>query len=84
MYRQTFGRVKSTFRNVLASPERVALEWVTQGTNRKGEPLRYEGVTVLELANDRITRSMAYFDPSTLGRQVGTIGASIPSAAKRR
>ncbi len=32
-YRKTFGEMKSTFRNVFATEERVALEWTTEGTS---------------------------------------------------
>lgn len=31
-YRDTFGEVRSTFRNVFATGDRAALEWTTEGT----------------------------------------------------
>ncbi len=70
-YRGAFGEVKSEFRNIIAGNERAALEWSTRGTSFDGNPLEYSGVTILEMAGERITRSCAYFDPGGLGRQVG-------------
>lgn len=44
------------------------LEWVTEGTvARTGERLKYEGVSVMEVADDHIRRFHAYFNPTQLG-----------------
>jgi len=69
-YRDTFGEVASTFRNVIVSDGRAALEWTTAGTSSAGTPIAYEGVSILEMADGKITRFRAYFDPSDLGRQI--------------
>ena len=69
-YRGTFERAASTFRNVIATEERAALEWVTEGTSAEGKAFIYSGVTILEIDGERITRSTAYFDPQALGRQI--------------
>jgi len=69
-YRDTFGEVRSTFRNVFATEDRAALEWTTEGTAQDGTPLRYEGVSLLEMEGERITRFCAYFDAGALGRQI--------------
>ncbi len=69
-YRETFGDMKSEFRNIIASEGRAALEWTTKGTDQQGDPLQYDGVSILEIAGDKITRFRAYFDPSNLGRQL--------------
>src|ERR671914_1032771 len=53
-YRKTFGEVRSTFRNVFATEDRAALEWTTEGTARDGTPLRYEGVSLLEIEGGHI------------------------------
>jgi len=70
-YRGTFDTMKSEFRNVIATPERIALEWTTRGTSIAGKPIEYDGVSILEVAGDKITRFRAYFNPSALGRQIG-------------
>jgi ketosteroid isomerase-like protein len=77
-YRSTFGDVRSEFRTVVASADAAALEWTTEGTVN-GRPVRYDGVTVLELAGGEIVRSCAYYDPTWLGRE--TLRASAEAAA---
>jgi ketosteroid isomerase-like protein len=69
-YRDTFGEVASTFRNVIVSDGRAALEWTTMGTSAAGAPISYEGVSILEMADGKITRFCAYFDPRDLGLQI--------------
>ena len=69
-YRGTFAQAVSTFRNVIVTEGRAALEWTTEGTNVEGKPFVYSGVTILEIDTDWISRSCAYFDPKALGRQI--------------
>jgi ketosteroid isomerase-like protein len=69
-YRDTFGEVASTFRNVIVSDGRAALEWTTTGTSAAGAPISYVGVSILEMADGKITRFHAYFDPHDLGLQM--------------
>lgn len=69
-YRDTFGEVKSTFRNVFRGGRLVALEWTTEGTTSNGTPVRYDGVSILETDGRLITRFCAYFDAGSLGRQL--------------
>lgn len=69
-YRDTFGKMQSTFRNHFASENRAALEWTTEGTTVNGTPIRYEGVSILEMEGDKIKRFRAYFDAGSLGHQI--------------
>jgi len=69
-YRDTFGEVRSTFRNVFATENRAALEWTTEGTSSDGSPVKYDGVSILETDGELITRFRAYFDAGSLGRQI--------------
>ncbi len=69
-YRDNFGEVKSTFRNRIITENTAALEWKTTGTNAEGHEFEYDGVSVLEMEEDKITRFHAYFDPNKLGRQI--------------
>jgi ketosteroid isomerase-like protein len=81
-YKATLGQVKSTFRNMIESGDRVALEWETQGTARKGAAVSYEGVSIIEWDGDRVRRFFAYFDPHALGQELaqGTAPRSeVPS-----
>lgn len=69
-YRETFGDMWSEFRNVITTDGRAALEWTTKGTTTQGHAVEYEGVSILEIAGDKITRFRAYFDTHSLSRQV--------------
>lgn len=83
-YKGTLGQVKSSFRNMIESGDRVALEWETQGTGRNGAAIAYEGVSIIEWDGDLIVRFQAYFDPRVLGQELsqGTAPRSeAPSTA---
>ena len=69
-YRESFGEVKSTFRNEIITGDVTALEWTTSGTNGEGHEFEYNGVSILETEDDKITRFHAYFDPNKLGKQI--------------
>lgn len=69
-YRDTFDEIKSTFRNVCATETSAALEWTTVGTSIDGTPIQYDGVSILEMDGELITRFRAYFDAGKLGRQL--------------
>lgn len=68
-YRSTFGVMRSEFRNVFATEEGAALEWTTQGTSN-GDSVSYDGVSILEIEGDKVSRFMAYFDTRDLTPQV--------------
>lgn len=70
VYRETLGAVESTFRNVMATGDRAALEWTTKGTGANGQEIDYDGVSILEIEGDLITRFHAYFNPAALGQQI--------------
>ena len=69
-YRESFGEVESTFRNEIITGGATALEWTTSGTNGEGNEFKYDGVSILEIDGEKITRFQAYFDPNNLGRQI--------------
>ena len=69
-YRDTFGEMKSKFRNVFADEAgHAALEWSTSG-DANGKDVSYEGVSLLEIEDGRVSRFRAYFDPRTVSEQV--------------
>ena len=68
-YHSTFGEMRSEFRNVFATEEGAALEWTTQGTSN-GDSVSYDGVSILEIEGDKVSRFMAYFDTRDLTPQV--------------
>ena len=62
-YRDLFGRVHSEFLDVTASERCAGLFWRSAGTGPLGQPLDYEGVTLLEFNdNGKIARFRGYFD----------------------
>jgi ketosteroid isomerase-like protein len=69
-YRESFGEVKSSFRNEIITERVTALEWTTSGTNGEGHEFEYDGVSILEIEAGKITRFHAYFDPNKLGKQI--------------
>ena len=69
-YRDNFGEVQSTFRNEIITENRAALEWKTTGTSSDGNRFEYDGVSILEIEADKITRFFAYFDADKLGQQI--------------
>ncbi len=70
-YKATLGDVRSVFKNKIISDGRSALEWTTEGTGDNGEhPINYEGVSILETEDGKITRFFAYFNPNKLGNQI--------------
>ena len=66
-YRETFGEMRSEFRNKIYGERSAALEWTTTGTANNNNEIRYSGVTILEIENDKITRSCAYFNATIWG-----------------
>jgi ketosteroid isomerase-like protein len=69
-YRDSFDEVRSTFKNEIITDKTSALEWTTTGTAGNGNDFEYDGVSILEIEGDRITRFHAYFDANKLGKQI--------------
>jgi len=69
-YRDTFSDMRSEFRNVFADDAgHAALEWNTSG-DANGNDVSYDGVSLLEIEDGKVTRFRAYFDPRTINEQV--------------
>jgi steroid delta-isomerase-like uncharacterized protein len=70
-YRDTFGDMKSEFRSVFADAAAgyAALEWNTTG-QANGNEVSYDGVSLLEIEDGKVSRFRAYFDPRTVNEQV--------------
>jgi steroid delta-isomerase-like uncharacterized protein len=69
-YRNTFAEMKSEFRNVFADDAgHAALEWTTEGTS-DGNTVSYDGVSILEIEGDKVSRFRAYFDLRRLTEQL--------------
>ena len=73
-YADTFGEIHSEFFDVTASDKSAGLFWRSHGTSPCGEPLEYEGVSLLVLDDTgKIARFQGFFDTRDLtfkeGRQ---------------
>ena len=73
-YRESFDDIRSDFSTILEQDGRIALEWRSTGS-AKGQPFTYEGVSILEAA-DQITAFRTYFDSARLGRELTGQGGS--------
>lgn len=69
-YKGMLQQVTSTFRNMIESGDRVALEWESSGTAHNGAAVSYEGVSIIEWDGELISRFYAYFDPRVLGLEL--------------
>jgi len=69
-YRNNFDEIESTFRNEIVTENTAALEWTSEGKSSDGNEFKYDGVSILEINGDKISRFHAYFDPNNLGHQI--------------
>ena len=69
-YRETLGDVRSEFKNKILSDSTAAGSAGSRPFER-GRAVRYEGVSILEMNGEKITRFFAYFDAGKLGDQLG-------------
>jgi hypothetical protein len=80
-YRESFGEMRSEFRNKIYGETSAALEWTTTGNSNNNNEIVYSGVTILEIENDQITRSCAYFNSQDLGKQIESGAPPKPNQA---
>ena len=71
-YRKTFGEAYSDFYQVTANDESAGLFWTTKGTGKDGQPMEYDGVSLLVFDdNGKIKLFRGYYDTRELGIAVG-------------
>lgn len=71
-YRRTFGEAYSEFFQVTTSDDAAGLFWTTKGTGNDGQPMEYDGVSLLVFDDQgKIARFRGYYDTRELGRAVG-------------
>jgi ketosteroid isomerase-like protein len=62
--------MRSEFRNIFADDAgHAALEWNTSG-DANGNDVSYDGVSLLEVEDGKVSRFRAYFDLRTVNEQV--------------
>jgi ketosteroid isomerase-like protein len=69
--RARFKEIRSELRLVVSAGDNVVLEWTRTGETKDGDEVLYDGVTLLEHADGRITRMQVYQDARAVRRQSG-------------
>lgn len=67
-YRDSFEEIHSDFSRIVERDGTAMLEWTSTGRIH-GKPVTYAGVSVVEIADGRVKRFRAYFDPAKLEAQ---------------
>lgn len=71
-YRKTFGEAYSEFFQVTSNEESAGLFWTTKGTGKDGQPMEYDGVSLLVFNDEgKISLFRGYYDTRELSRSVG-------------
>ena len=65
-YRKSFATIHSRFHSILEGEDKAMLEWTSDCETAAGVRTSYDGVSVFETRDGRITRFTAYFDPTEL------------------
>ncbi|MDQ3248690.1 MAG: nuclear transport factor 2 family protein [Chloroflexota bacterium] len=73
-YLAVFQQIHSNFHHVIETDNAAVMEWISDGTLKNGEPIRYKGVSIIETEGDKVTRFSTYYDS----------GAFLPQGAKQR
>jgi ketosteroid isomerase-like protein len=72
-YLSVFQQINSKFTNVVESNSSAVLEWSSEGTLTSGEPLKYQGVSIIETVYGKVQRFRTYYDSA----------AFLPQGAKQ-
>lgn len=71
-YRHTFGAAYSEFYQVTVNEQAAGLFWTTKGTGNDGQPMEYDGVSLLVFDDQgKIKLFRGYYDTRELSREVG-------------
>lgn len=61
-YLSVFRQIHSKFTNVVESNGSAVLEWTSEGSLTSGEPLKYQGVSIIETVDGKVQRFRTYYD----------------------
>jgi ketosteroid isomerase-like protein len=71
-YRKTFGEAHSEFFQITVNEEAAGLFWTTKGTGNDGQPMEYDGVSLLVFDDQgKIRLFRGYYDTREVSRAVG-------------
>lgn len=83
-YLDQFEQVRATFTQATEGESRAALEWSTSATLRDGRHVDYTGVTVIDLADDRVSGFRTLFDSAALLDRPGADGSGAAARKPSR
>lgn len=70
-YRSLFEQVHSDFHQVTANDQSAGLFWTTTGTASDGQPIEYDGASLLVFDDDgKIAQFRGYYDTRQMTKQV--------------
>lgn len=72
-YLSVFDRIHSHFNHVTEGNNTAVLEWVSDGVLSDGEPIKYSGVSIVEVNQGKVQRFRTYYDSA----------AFLPEGAKQ-
>jgi ketosteroid isomerase-like protein len=72
-YLSVFDQIHSTFTHVTEDQNSIVLEWTSEGALSTSEPVKYQGVSVLETADGKVQRFRTYYDSAVF----------LPNGAKK-
>jgi len=61
-YLNQFQQISSHFVSVIENDTTSVLEWVSEGTLKTAEPIKYRGVTLLKIESGKIRNFRSYYD----------------------
>lgn len=67
-YLDQFAEIRSEFTAETVSEKSAALEWQSIGTTVDGQPVKYRGVSVVDLGDDALTGFRTYYDSAAFVR----------------
>lgn len=69
-YRSNFRNIQSDISNIITGDNSIALEWRSRATDRSGKERQFNGVSILDIRGNTITRFRAYFDARHLAEKI--------------
>ncbi len=70
-YRNVFGDLETTFTHTVVGEDIAALEWTSTGTLRSGKPFEYNGVTVIQGDDEKVSGVRTYYDSAAFLQETG-------------
>ena len=61
-YLSAFQKIRSRFTNVIENGSTAVMEWVSKAEPETAEPFEYEGVSIIEVEDGKVTRFRTYYD----------------------